>query len=52
MCHPGFADTALRDISDYAEERGYELSLLAESGFPGMLASARISLGDYAQLNV
>jgi predicted glycoside hydrolase/deacetylase ChbG (UPF0249 family) len=51
MCHPGLADAALRKISDYAEERGYELSLLSESDLPGMLVSRGIHLGGYAQLN-
>ena len=51
MCHPGLADAALRKISDYAEERGYELSLLSESGLPGMLISRGIHLSGYAQLN-
>jgi len=51
MCHPGLADAALREISDYVEERGYELSLLSESGLPGMLVSREIHLGGYAQLN-
>jgi predicted glycoside hydrolase/deacetylase ChbG (UPF0249 family) len=51
MCHPGLADNALRKVSDYAEERGYELSLLTESGLPGLLASRDIHLSGYAQLN-
>jgi predicted glycoside hydrolase/deacetylase ChbG (UPF0249 family) len=51
MCHPGLVDSALREISDYAEERGYELSLLTESGLPGLLAARGIQLGTYAQLN-
>jgi predicted glycoside hydrolase/deacetylase ChbG (UPF0249 family) len=51
MCHPGLADSVLREISDYAEERGYELSLLTESGLPGLLASRGITLSGYAQLN-
>jgi predicted glycoside hydrolase/deacetylase ChbG (UPF0249 family) len=52
MCHPGLADPVLRSISDYAEERGYELSLLTESGLPGILSSRGIQLVSYAQLNV
>ena len=52
MCHPGLVDATLREISDYAEERGYELSLLTESGLPGLLAAREIQLGAYAQLNV
>jgi chitin disaccharide deacetylase len=51
MCHPGLADSDLRGISDYAEERGYELSLLTESGLPGLLAQKGIQLSGYAQLN-
>ncbi len=51
MCHPGLADHALRDISDYSEERGYELSLLTESGLPGLLAARDIHLDGYAQMN-
>jgi len=51
MCHPGLADPALREISDYVEERGYELSLLTEVGLPGLLASRGIQLSGYAQLN-
>jgi predicted glycoside hydrolase/deacetylase ChbG (UPF0249 family) len=51
MCHPGLADAVLRKISDYAEERGYELSLLSESDLPGMLVSRGIHLDGYAQLN-
>jgi predicted glycoside hydrolase/deacetylase ChbG (UPF0249 family) len=50
MCHPGLVDPTLREISDYAEERGYELSLLTESGLPGLLAAREIQLGTYAQL--
>jgi predicted glycoside hydrolase/deacetylase ChbG (UPF0249 family) len=52
MCHPGFADSGLRDVNDYVEERGDELSLLTESGLPGLIASRGIYLSGYAQLNV
>lgn len=51
MCHPGLADPALREISDYVEERGYELSLLTEVDLPGLLALRGIQLSGYAQLN-
>jgi predicted glycoside hydrolase/deacetylase ChbG (UPF0249 family) len=49
MCHPGMADGELRNISDYAEERGYELTLLTESGLPEMLTSQGIHLFSYGR---
>jgi predicted glycoside hydrolase/deacetylase ChbG (UPF0249 family) len=51
MCHPGLADEELRNISDYAEERGYELTLLTESNLPALLKQWGIQLTTYAQLN-
>ena len=51
MCHPGMADEALRSISDYAEERGYELSMLTECGLPQLLEPWGIRLGTYAELH-
>jgi predicted glycoside hydrolase/deacetylase ChbG (UPF0249 family) len=51
MSHPGMADDELRKVSDYAEERGYELSLLTESSLPALLAEMGIRLTSYAQLN-
>jgi predicted glycoside hydrolase/deacetylase ChbG (UPF0249 family) len=51
MSHPGMADDELRKVSDYAEERGYELSLLTESSLPALLAEMGIRLSSYAQLN-
>ncbi len=51
MCHPGMADDDLRHISDYAEERGYELDVLNESGLPEMLHAQGIQLTTYNQLH-
>jgi predicted glycoside hydrolase/deacetylase ChbG (UPF0249 family) len=51
MCHPGLADNELRKISDYAEERGYELNVLTESGLPELLEKQGIQLTTYSQLN-
>jgi predicted glycoside hydrolase/deacetylase ChbG (UPF0249 family) len=51
MCHPGTADDDLRGVSDYAEERGYELTLLTDSGLPELLAQQGIRLISYAQLH-
>ncbi len=51
MCHPGVADGELRTVSDYAEERGYELNVLTESGLPGILKQQEIHLLPYAKLN-
>jgi predicted glycoside hydrolase/deacetylase ChbG (UPF0249 family) len=51
MCHPGSSDEELRSVSDYAEERGYELTLLTESGLPDLLAREGIRLTSYAELN-
>jgi predicted glycoside hydrolase/deacetylase ChbG (UPF0249 family) len=51
MCHPGLADDELRKVSDYAEERGYELALLMESDLRALLAQWGIQLVTYAQLN-
>jgi chitin disaccharide deacetylase len=51
MSHPGLADDELRNISDYAEERGYELSLLTESSLPALLTEMGIQLTSYAQLD-
>ena len=51
MCHPGMSDGELRAVSDYAEERGYELDILTESGLPGMLKMHDIRLVSYGTLN-
>jgi predicted glycoside hydrolase/deacetylase ChbG (UPF0249 family) len=51
MCHPGMPDGELRAVSDYAEERGYELDILTESGLPGMLKMHDIRLVSYGTLN-
>jgi predicted glycoside hydrolase/deacetylase ChbG (UPF0249 family) len=51
MCHPGISDDGLRAVSDYAEERGYELDILTESGLPGMLKMHEIQLVSYGTLN-
>jgi predicted glycoside hydrolase/deacetylase ChbG (UPF0249 family) len=51
MCHPGMADDELRNISSYAEERGYELELLTESNLPALLEQWGIQLTSYARLN-
>ncbi len=51
MCHPGVPDGELRAVSDYAEERGWELNVLTESGLPGMLKQQEIRLAPYGKLN-
>ncbi|MBN2085332.1 MAG: ChbG/HpnK family deacetylase [Anaerolineales bacterium] len=51
MCHPGMSDGDLRAASDYAEERGYELNVLTESGLPGILRQREIDLVSYGRLN-
>ena len=51
MCHPGMSDGDLRAVSDYAEERGYELNILTESGLPGFLKQRQIQLVSYGRLN-
>jgi chitin disaccharide deacetylase len=51
MCHPGVSDSELRAVNDYAEERGYELDILTESGLPGMLKMHEIQLVSYGTLN-
>jgi predicted glycoside hydrolase/deacetylase ChbG (UPF0249 family) len=51
MCHPGMADDELRNISGYAEERGYELALLTESNLPALLEQRGIQLTTYARLH-
>jgi predicted glycoside hydrolase/deacetylase ChbG (UPF0249 family) len=51
MCHPGMSDGELRAVSDYAEERGFELNVLTESGLPGMLTLNEIHLVSYGRLN-
>jgi predicted glycoside hydrolase/deacetylase ChbG (UPF0249 family) len=51
MCHPGMSDGELRAVSDYAEERGYELDILTESGLPGILKMHDIQLVTYSSLN-
>ncbi len=51
MCHPGMSDGELRAVSDYAEERGFELDVLTESGLPGMLKLNEIQLVSYGRLN-
>jgi len=51
MCHPGMSDGDLRAVSDYAEERGYELNVLTESGLPGILKQLEIHLVPYGRLN-
>jgi len=51
MCHPGLADDDLRNANDYAEERGFELTLLTESDLPDLLKAHGIQLIPYTQLN-
>jgi predicted glycoside hydrolase/deacetylase ChbG (UPF0249 family) len=51
MCHPGMSSGELRAISDYAEERGYELDTLTESGLLGLLQFHQIKLVSYGALN-
>jgi hypothetical protein len=50
MCHPGITDADLREVSDYAEERGEELAVLTESGLPQLLQAQGVQLTRYSQL--
>jgi predicted glycoside hydrolase/deacetylase ChbG (UPF0249 family) len=51
ICHPGLADAELRQISDYAEERGYELGILMDSDLPRLLSDRQIDLCGYSALH-
>jgi predicted glycoside hydrolase/deacetylase ChbG (UPF0249 family) len=51
MCHPGTPDRELRAASDYAEERGFELTLLTECSLPDWLEQEGIRLASYSGLH-
>jgi predicted glycoside hydrolase/deacetylase ChbG (UPF0249 family) len=51
MCHPGVVDAELLEISDYAEERGFELKALSDSGLPKLLGSPDIQRVAYGGWN-
>ena len=51
MCHPGEADTALRESSSYAQQREAELSILADPQVRDALETAKVKLVDFASLS-
>jgi predicted glycoside hydrolase/deacetylase ChbG (UPF0249 family) len=51
MCHLGIPDADLRNLSDYADERGDELNVLTESDLPKLLQAQGIQLIAYSRLN-